>query len=97
MQSGAVGFDLNAACSGFLFAYNTAPGVHRSRNLPDDPGHWKRESFTALVYWTDRVEPGHLRSETEPVAVLPQGRRREESYRPGSHSWTDEGGPALDL
>ncbi len=22
--SGAVGFDLNAACSGFLFAYNTA-------------------------------------------------------------------------
>ena len=50
---GAVGFDLNAACSGFLFAYNTAQayiasGIYRTVLVIGS------ESISRLVDWTDR-------------------------------------------
>ena len=50
---GAVGFDLNAACSGFLFAYNTAQayisaGIYRTILVIGS------ESLSRLVDWTDR-------------------------------------------
>ena len=49
----AVGFDLNAACSGFLFAYNTAQayissGICRTILVIGS------ESLSRLVDWTDR-------------------------------------------
>ena len=50
---GAVGFDLNAACSGFLFAYNTAQayiasGIYRTILIIGS------ESLSRIVDWTDR-------------------------------------------
>ena len=87
---GAVGFDLNAACSGFLFAYNTAQAYISIWNLPYDLIIGS-ESFH--VWWIGRIAG---------TCILFGGWGRSgsssgeggKSYQPVSHS-DGRGGPAL--
>ena len=77
----AVGFDLNAACSGFLFAYNTAQayissGICRTIRLVD---------------WTDRGTCILFGDGAGAVLLKAEAGR---SYRPVAHS-DGKGGPAL--
>ena len=85
--SGAVGFDLNAACSGFLFAYNTAQayiasGIYRTILVIGS------ESLSRLV---DRG-PCILFGDGAGAVLLKAAEGR--SYRPVAHS-DGKGGPAL--
>lgn len=87
---GAVGFDLNAACSGFLFAYNTAQayisaGIYRTILVIGS------ESLSRLVDWTDRGTCILFGDGAGAVLLrAEQGR----NYRPAAHS-DGKGGPAL--
>ena len=88
--SGAVGFDLNAACSGFLFAYNTAQayiasGIYRTILVIGS------ESLSRLVDWTDRGTC-ILFGDGAGAVLLKAAEGR--SYRPVAHS-DGKGGPAL--
>ena len=88
--SGAVGFDLNAACSGFLFAYNTAQayiasGIYRTILIIGS------ESLSRIVDWTDRGTC--ILFGDGAGAVLLQAKEGK-SYQPVSHS-DGRGGPAL--
>ena len=83
--SGAVGFDLNAACSGFLFAYNTAQayiasGIYRTTLIIGS------ESLSRIVDWTD-VEPASC-LEMEPERFF--FRRRKEKAISRFHIPMDE-------
>ena len=87
---GAVGFDLNAACSGFLFAYNTAQayiasGIFRTILIIGS------ESLSRIVDWTDRGTC--ILFGDGAGAVLLQAKEGK-SYQPVSHS-DGRGGPAL--
>ena len=87
---GAVGFDLNAACSGFLFAYNTAQayiasGIYRTILIIGS------ESLSRIVDWTDRGTC--ILFGDGAGAVLLQAKEGK-SYQPVSHS-DGRGGPAL--
>lgn len=87
---GAVGFDLNAACSGFLFAYNTAQayiasGIYRTILIIGS------ESLSRIVDWTDRGTC--ILFGDGAGAVLLQAKEGK-SYRPVAHS-DGKGGPAL--
>ena len=80
--SGAVGFDLNAACSGFLFAYNTAQayiasGIYRTILVIGS------ESLSRLVDWTDRGTC-ILFGDGAGAVLLKAAEGR--SYRPVAHS-----------
>ena len=86
----AVGFDLNAACSGFLFAYNTAQayiaaGIYRTILVIGS------ESLSRLVDWTDRGTCILFGDGAGAVLLKAEAGR---SYRPMSHS-DGSGGPAL--
>ena len=87
---GAVGFDLNAACSGFLFAYNTSQayisaGIYRTILVIGS------ESLSRLVDWTDRGTCILFGDGAGAVLLrAEQGR----NYRPAAHS-DGKGGPAL--
>lgn len=87
---GAVGFDLNAACSGFLFAYNTAQayisaGIYRTILVIGS------ESLSRLVDWTDRGTCILFGDGAGAVLLrAEQGR----NYRSAAHS-DGKGGPAL--
>ena len=88
--SGAVGFDLNAACSGFLFAYNTAQayiasGIYRTILIIGS------ESLSRIVDWTDRGTC--ILFGDGAGAVLLQAKEGK-SYQPVSHS-DGSGGAAL--
>ena len=88
--SGAVGFDLNAACSGFLFAYNTAQayiasGTYRTILVIGS------ESLSRIVDWTDRGTC--ILFGDGAGAVLLQAKKGK-SYQPVSHS-DGRGGSAL--
>ena len=79
---GAVGFDLNAACSGFLFAYNTAQayiasGIYRTILIIGS------ESLSRIVDWTDRGTC--ILFGDGAGAVLLQAKEGK-SYQPVSHS-----------
>ena len=79
---GAVGFDLNAACSGFLFAYNTAQayiasGIYRTVLVIGS------ESISRLVDWTDRGTC--ILFGDGAGAVLIQAAEGK-TYRPAAHS-----------
>ena len=87
---GAVGFDLNAACSGFLFAYNTAQayiasGIYRTVLVIGS------ESISRLVDWTDRGTC--ILFGDGAGAVLIQAAEGK-TYRPAAHS-DGSGGAAL--
>ena len=87
---GAVGFDLNAACSGFLFAYNTAQayiasGIYRTILIIGS------ESLSRIVDWTDRGTC-ILFGDGAGAVLLQAAEGR--SYRPVAHS-DGKGGPAL--
>ena len=87
---GAVGFDLNAACSGFLFAYNTAQayiasGIYRTVLVIGS------ESISRLVDWTDRGTC--ILFGDGAGAVLLQAAEGK-TYRPIAHS-DGSGGAAL--
>lgn len=87
---GAVGFDLNAACSGFLFAYNTAQayiasGIYRTVLVIGS------ESISRMVDWTDRGTC--ILFGDGAGAVLLQAAEGK-AYRPAAHS-DGSGGPAL--
>ena len=87
---GAVGFDLNAACSGFLFAYNTAQayitsGICRTVLVIGS------ESISRLVDWTDRGTC--ILFGDGAGAVLLQAAEGK-TYRPAAHS-DGSGGAAL--
>ena len=87
---GAVGFDLNAACSGFLFAYNTAQayiasGIYRTVLVIGS------ESISRLVDWTDRGTC--ILFGDGAGAVLLQAAEGK-TYRPAAHS-DGSGGAAL--
>lgn len=86
----AVGFDLNAACSGFLFAYNTAQayiasGIYRTILVIGS------ESISRLVDWTDRGTC-ILFGDGAGAVLLQAAAGR--TYRPIAHS-DGSGGPAL--
>ena len=86
----AVGFDLNAACSGFLFAYNTAQayissGICRTILVIGS------ESLSRLVDWTDRGTCILFGDGAGAVLLKAEAGR---SYRPVAHS-DGKGGPAL--
>lgn len=88
--SRAVGFDLNAACSGFLFAYNTAQayissGIYRTILVIGS------ESLSRLVDWTDRGTC-ILFGDGAGAALLQAAEGR--TYRTVAHS-DGSGGPAL--
>lgn len=88
--AGAVGFDLNAACSGFLFAYNTAQayitsGIYRTILVIGS------ESLSRIVDWTDRGTC--ILFGDGAGAVLLQAKEGK-NYQPVSHS-DGRGGPAL--
>ena len=84
------GFDLNAACSGFLFAYNTAQayiasGIYRTILIIGS------ESLSRIVDWTDRGTCILFGDGAGAVLLrAEQGR----NYRPAAHS-DGKGGPAL--
>ena len=87
---GAVGFDLNAACSGFLFAYNTAQayitsGICRTVLVIGS------ESISRLVDWTDRGTC-ILFGDGAGAVLLQAAEGR--TYRPIAHS-DGSGGAAL--
>ena len=86
----AVGFDLNAACSGFLFAYNTAQayiasGIYRTILVIGS------ESLSRLVDWTDR---GTCILFGDGAGAVLLQEEEGNSYRPVAHS-DGKGGPAL--
>ena len=41
----AVCYDLNAACSGFVYAYCHCPGLYPRRDLQDHPDHRSGKAF----------------------------------------------------
>ncbi|RHV00972.1 ketoacyl-ACP synthase III [Blautia sp. OM07-19] len=86
----AVGFDLNAACSGFLFAYNTAQayissGICRTILVIGS------ESLSRLVDWTDR---GTCILFGDGAGAVLLKAAEGKSYRPAAHS-DGKGGSAL--